>query len=106
MDHSGRYCILPDLFFGHGAYVDLYPRTAAVSVPGGVFGCRAVFPHGQSRRGTAMAAFFSECAAPDSMAFDAFEKKCRFFAKTCKKTLSIFGEMGYNKNDTIFSKAT
>ena len=106
MDHSGRHCILSDLFFDHGAYVDLYPRTAAVSVLGGVFGCRAVFSYGQSRRGTAMAAFFPECAAFDSMAFDASEKKCGFFAKTCKKTLSIFGKMGYNKNNTIFSEAT
>ncbi len=31
------------------------------------------------------------------------EKNCDFFAKTCKKALFNFVEMGYNKCDTIFT---
>jgi hypothetical protein len=39
-----------------------------------------------------------------SLPFDASEKNCVFFAKSCKKALSIFGKMGYNRSNTMFTE--
>jgi hypothetical protein len=36
--------------------------------------------------------------------FDTSEKNCVFFAKSCKKALSIFGKMGYNRSNTMFTE--